>query len=84
MFLEIQEPGLLKGGLRLLKNLMCLISDYFEKTIAKKNQKQQFVSIPWPILRPKPATLSKYEITFQQTFFSIVHCSFYHKTVSSS
>ena len=30
---------------------------FFEKNIAKKYQKQQFVSILWKILRPKPAML---------------------------
>ena len=37
-----------------------LASDYFEKNIAKKYQKQQFVSILRQILRPKPAMLPNF------------------------
>ena len=44
-----------KCGLILLKKWLYLASEYFEKNIAKKYQKQQIVNILWRILRPKQA-----------------------------
>ena len=40
-----------------MKKWLYLASNYFEKNIAKKYHKQQFFSILWQILKPKPAML---------------------------
>ena len=54
----------------LMKKWLYLALDYFEKNIAKKYQKQQFVIILWQILRPKPAMLPNF-----WDHISIVSCS---------